>query len=118
VGDIKLLENTVDAAVYRGATEQIEAGTAVYVPSHDGQRVRVDMPGKAFYIETLVHGADVEPGDVGLLLWRQPGEPFICIEPTVGYLPGSPEQPPLYNTGAYIGAHGGTLGVCTIVRAL
>jgi galactose mutarotase-like enzyme len=112
--EVRLKQHSIDDVTYPGAIEQIKQGDAVFWQGYGGRPLQVDMPDKAFRIEATVHGSNVDSEDIGLLLWQRPGEPFICIEPTVGY--ASARQRPAYNNGAYIDAHGGALVMTTTIH--
>jgi hypothetical protein len=110
VRDIRFNSNdTVDGMLGRGVSDKIAAGNAAFWPEYSGE-VRVSLPGMPrFKLKAEVVGqtarpkGPVRPGvdvmyddtvikqspaaKLGMLIWKRPGEPYVCLEPTFGYHP-------------------------------
>lgn len=87
--DVRINGQTVDELFAPDAAKQIDDGIAQFWPSFPGQAEVVMPDERRFRLEV----AAVPAGAVsisatargGMLLWREPGKPFICLEPTLGY---------------------------------
>jgi galactose mutarotase-like enzyme len=88
VEDIRIDQTPIDELLYSGATEKIKDGKAQFWPDYSG-KISVYMPDdRVLNIEnTLGPSTQADERYLGMLLWQRPGKPYVCLEPTLGFLP-------------------------------
>jgi hypothetical protein len=113
VGDVTINGETLDQLLHPGAAEQISEGQAQFWRGYAGVAA-VNMPDdNAFRLETAIHGHGIQTAvGIGMLLWQRPGEPFICIEPTLGF---DQEDGQTLNDGLRIAPGGGVVALGTAI---
>jgi len=80
--DIRVNSLTLDELLGEGSQASVMAGNAVYWPDFDGAAILHFPAGHVIGLESgLANGDNTQ---LGMLIWRKPGSPSICFEPTVG----------------------------------
>lgn len=87
--DIRIDGEGIDTLIGQGASEAIDSGKAQFWDGYQG-RSEVALP----HGTRLTIGSEIKVqgtvsarigGSLGMLMWRRPGEPYVCLEPTLGY---------------------------------